>query len=99
VGDALGRAYGALVGFIPCAYRIHGCSLPLRTCSKPASRTIRSSRWTGLFCVAGLVKDRLDGGRFSWWAAGSRQLALGTRGGARAPSRGAPGGAAYPVGD
>jgi Amidohydrolase family len=53
VGDALGRAHGPLVGFVPCAYRIHGCTLPLRTCSKPASRTIRSSRWTGFVLRSG----------------------------------------------
>jgi hypothetical protein len=66
-----------LVGFIPCPYRIHGCTLPLRTCSKPASRTIRSSRWTGLFCVAGLVK-----GPIRWrpiQLVGGRKSAISTR--------------------
>jgi hypothetical protein len=55
VGDAACRPHGVRRGFAPCTYRIHGWTSPLRTCSKPASRTIGSSRWTGLFCMAGLV--------------------------------------------
>jgi hypothetical protein len=91
--------HGPLVGFIPCAYRIHGCTLPSRTYSKPAARTIQSSKWTGLFGVAGLVK-----GPIRWrpiQLVGGRKSAISTRYPRRSTrtfSRRA-GGAACPIGD
>ena len=84
----------------PCTYRIHGCTSPLRTCSQPPSRTIRSSQMDRVLLVrgAGEGTDQMAadpaGGRPE-----ERQLAPGPRGGARAPARGAPGGAALPVAD
>ena len=67
VGSSPGRGHGAPVGFTACAYRNQGRTSPLRTRSKPASRTIGPSRWTGLFSIAEHAEhlaDRLGTQRF-----------------------------------